>query len=290
MPTATHLLVIDPQNDFCDLPADWCGTDPATGAAHAPALPVPGAHDDMRRLAAFIDRHRGAIDELTVTLDSHHRHDIAHPGFWRGRDGAAVPPFTTITAAQVRAGDFAPAEPTTTARVLAYLDALEARGRYTLMVWPVHCQLGSWGHAVHPAVQAACSAWEDAHGRPVQHVIKGCSPWTEHYSAVQAEVPLDDDPDTQLNQALLQRLDGAALLLIAGEAGSHCVKASTEHLVQHLPGGHPERLVLLTDAISPVAGFEAAQAGFLAAMRAHGVRTLSLDEAARALPGVAHAG
>ncbi|HWT18121.1 MAG TPA: cysteine hydrolase, partial [Variovorax sp.] len=46
-----HLLVIDPQNDFCDLPADWLGTDAATGTPLQPALPVAGAHADMLRLA-----------------------------------------------------------------------------------------------------------------------------------------------------------------------------------------------------------------------------------------------
>ena len=27
----TQLLLIDPQNDFCDLPEAWCPTDPASG-------------------------------------------------------------------------------------------------------------------------------------------------------------------------------------------------------------------------------------------------------------------
>ena len=43
-----HLLVIDPQNDFCDLPATWLPPDAA------PALAVPGAHADMLRVAQLI--------------------------------------------------------------------------------------------------------------------------------------------------------------------------------------------------------------------------------------------
>lgn len=275
----THLLIVDPQNDFCDLPAAWCPIDPLRGERLAPALPVPGAHADMQRLADFIDAHGQAIDEITVTLDSHHRFDIAHPIFWRRGDGRAVDPFTPITAAQVRGGDFAPRDASALPRTLAYLDELEARGRYTLMVWPVHCQIGSWGHAVHAGVQAACSAWEERRWRAVHSVFKGSNPWTEHYSALQAEVPLVDDVQTQLNRALLDRLDRADRILVAGEAGSHCVKASAEHLVAHLPGARPERLLLLTDAISPVAGFEAVQAQFLDAMRRRGVHTATLAEA-----------
>ena len=37
-----QLLVIDPQNDFCDLPAAWQPTNPLTGARTAPSLPVSG--------------------------------------------------------------------------------------------------------------------------------------------------------------------------------------------------------------------------------------------------------
>ncbi len=279
----TELLIIDAQNDFCDLPDSWCATDPASGQPLRPALPVPGAHADLLRLAGFIAAAGQRIDGITVTLDSHHRHDIAHPPYWRQGDGAAVQPFTQITAAQVRAGAYRPAVPAELPRSLAYLDALEATGRYTLMVWPLHCQLGSWGHGLHPAVLAACNAWEDRQHRPVQVVDKGSYPWSEHYSALQAEVPDAAEPATALNQPLLQRLDGASTLLVAGQASSHCVRATVEHLVQHLPGGQPARLLLLTDCMSPVAGFEPQAEAFLAAMRGLGVRCLPQAQAAAAL-------
>ena len=179
-----QLLVIDPQNDFCDLPAAWQPTDPTTGARTAPSLPVAGAHADLQRMAAFIRDHATQLDAITVTLDSHQRIDIAHPGFWQQADGRAVGPFTPITAAQVRAGSFAPRNPAHLPRTLAYLDALEARARYTLMVWPVHCEIGSWGHGVHAEVLAACGDWQLQRQRAVHNVFKGTNPWTEHYSAI----------------------------------------------------------------------------------------------------------
>lgn len=266
-PAAFHLLLIDAQNDFCDLPASVHGT---------PALPVPGADADLQRVADLVRRGADALDAIVLTLDSHHRHDIAHPGFWQTGDGAAVAPFTPITAAQVRTGQFRPrdAQPATHTRVLAYLDALEAGGRHTLRVWPVHCEVGTWGHQLHAGVREACAAWELRRHRASHVVFKGLNPWTEHYSALQAEVPDPDDADTGLNRALIRRLDAAPRLLIAGEAGSHCVRATVEHLVAHLPDPSPARLArltLLTDAISPVAGFEAVQADFLADMARRGV-------------------
>ncbi|MGP3507363.1 cysteine hydrolase family protein [Paracidovorax citrulli] len=277
-----HLLAIDPQNDFCDLPADWCPVDPASGAPLAPSLPVAGAHGDMQRLASFVRRVASRLDAVTVTLDSHQRYDVAHPLFWRAREGGDVQPFTPITAAQVRDGAFLPRDAGALPRVLAYLDALEAQGRHTLMVWPVHCEIGSWGHGVHAEVLAACAQWQAVRGQAVQAVFKGMNPWTEHYSAIEAEVPDPQDPATALNMPLLRRLGAAECLVIAGEAGSHCVRATTEHIVQHLPrlqpGWTPSRVVLLTDCMSPVHGFESQQGAFLEAMRAQGVRLAAADD------------
>lgn len=275
MKQVIQLLLIDPQNDFCDLPVDWRPANAETGGPVQPALPVAGAHDDMLRLADLVRQGAGGIGGITITLDSHHRLDIAHPTFWRAGDGGTVTPFTAITAAQVRAGDYQPRDPAALPRTLTYLDALERQGRYTLMVWPVHCEIGSWGHNVHAAVSAACNAWEDGRLRVVDKVTKGSNPWTEHYSAIQAEVPDARDPDTQLNTKLLESLDRADLIVVAGEAGSHCVRATTEHIVANLPSGQPSKVVLVTDCMSPVAGFEAQQQTFLQTMAGLGVQLRS---------------
>ena len=61
------LFIIDPQFDFCD-PS---GT-----------LFVPGANLDMVRLGDFINRNITKIDDIQVTLDSHHRVHVAHAISW----------------------------------------------------------------------------------------------------------------------------------------------------------------------------------------------------------------
>jgi nicotinamidase-related amidase len=260
-----HLLIIDPQNDFCDLPESACG-------GNVPALPVAGAHADMLRLAALIERTGEGICDITITLDSHLRLDIAHPGFWRQGDGSSVAPFTLISAADVKSAKFLPRAADAMPRAIAYLDALEARGRYTHMVWPVHCELGSWGHNIHAAVRLACERWEDATGINAAKVLKGINPWTEHYSAICAEVPDPDSPDTLVNDALLDRLACADEILIAGEAGSHCVKSTVEDIAAYRPET-AARIVLLTDCMSPVAGFAEQQRAFIENMRSLGART-----------------
>jgi nicotinamidase/pyrazinamidase len=266
-----QVLIIDPQNDFCDLPVDWLSTDPVTGQVTSPALPVTGAHADMLRLAKLIREGGSGISGICVTLDSHHRFDIAHPTFWKTRAGDSVQPFTPITAAQVRNGEYAPKDTSMLPKALAYIDQLEQRGRYTLMVWPVHCEIGSWGHNVHPEVKAAYNLWEDSNSAMAQKISKGSNPWTEHYSAMQAEVPDEEDPATQLNTALIASLDQADLLIIAGEASSHCVKATTEHIVANLPSGNTRKVVLLSDCMSSVGGFEAQHKAFLDNMASLGV-------------------
>ncbi len=277
MTQTIHLLIIDPQNDFCDLPAGWRATDPVSGMPQAPALPVAGAHADMLRLAGLIREGAAGLSAISVTLDSHNRLHIAHPTFWQAR-GGAVAPFTTITAQQVRAGDYQPRDQAALPRALAYLDALEQRGRYTLMVWPVHCEIGSWGHNIHPAVKAACNAWEDGRMAIARKIAKGGNPWTEHYSAMQAEVPDAADPSTLLNTALIAGLDQADIIVIAGEASSHCVRATTEDIVANLPSGRPAKVILLTDCMSAVGGFEAQQQEFLRDMQQRGaVLTTSVE-------------
>jgi nicotinamidase-related amidase len=267
-----HLVIVDPQNDFCDLPAALRGD-------NVPALPVAGAHADMLRLAALIEQGGSGITDISVTLDSHLRLDIAHPGFWHKADGSAVLPCTQIRVEDVKAGMFRPraSGTDTLARTIAYLEVLEASQRYIHMVWPVHCELGSWGHNVHTAVRRAYNQWEEAHGVNVEKVLKGMNPWTEHYSAIRAEVPDPAVPDTLTNDAFLARLNRADEILIAGEAGSHCVKATTEHIVEYLPDV-ARRVTLLTDCMSPVAGFEAQQQAFIAAMREQGARIATAEE------------
>jgi len=274
-----HLVIIDPQNDFCDLPAEDC---PVIGTVQqAPALPVAGAHADLLRVAELIRAGGSGLSDISLTLDAHQRVDIAHPTFWRQGDGSAVGAFTQIRAADVRAGRFLPRRSEALPRVLAYLDALEAAGRYVHMVWPVHCEIGTWGHSVHAAVRAAYNYWEEANAAVVHKVFKGSNPWTEHFSAIQAEVPDADDADTQLNADFLGRLATADRILFAGEAGSHCVRATVEHVVENWPAGELGRLVLLTDCMSAVGGFEALYAEFLEDMRQRG---LGLSTSADILP------
>jgi nicotinamidase-related amidase len=259
------LLVIDPQNDFLDI----------DGAA----LPVAGANADMQRLADWLLAHLAQVQSITVTLDSHASVGVERTTFWQDAQGAAVPAFTLVTAADVQSGRYVPRHAVKREEVLAYLQALEATGQRQLVVWPVHCVLGTWGHTLHSGLAQAIAAWEMQSGKLCEKVLKGQHPLTEQYSAFRAEVPRADDARTHLNTALLQRLVGPSeTLLVAGEALSHCVAASVDDMLAQLPASRLQRTVLLTDCMSPVGGFEAAGAAFLQRARVRGLQTLRLQD------------
>lgn len=261
------LLVIDPQNDFCDIP----------GAA----LPVPGADADMRRLAAFIAATRVKLTSLIVTLDSHPSYSIERTTFWVDAEGKEVAPFTVITEADLQAGKYRPRDETLRPAVQSYLATLERKGHYQLMVWPVHCVVGTWGHNVHEAVAAEVAAWERASMQPAYRVLKGMNPMTEQYSAVRAEVPDLKDIATQTNMKLVgkARPSEDELLFVAGEAASHCVAATLEDLLGHWDRVAAARVVVLSDCMSAVPGCEEKAAERFRAFAKKGVRIMTSSQA-----------
>ncbi len=267
----SHLLVIDPQNDFCDI----------AGAA----LPVPGADADLQRLARFVGDHAAALAGITVTLDSHATVAVERTTFWLTGAGEAVAPFSFISADQLRAGEFKPRDISLAPAVLAMLDQLAASGRPGLVVWPVHCVTGTWGHNIHGALAEALAAWELAHQRAVRKVLKGEYPLTEHFGVFEADAPDAAVPSTLFNTALAAQVsEQVDLLLIAGQASSHCVAASYRQLAGYLKDKpKPPRIVILTDAMSPVPGFEPLAAAFFEQARADGAELMTVEQAAALL-------
>ncbi len=264
-----QLLIIDPQNDFCDV----------AGAA----LPVAGAGADLARLAAFMGGI--ALDGITVTLDSHASVAVERTTFWVDAQGQAPAPFTFVTADDVQAGTLTPRNRALTPAVLAMLGQLGQRGRPGLVIWPVHCVTGTWGHNIADTLAEALADWEFANQRSVRKVLKGEYPLTEHFGVFEADAPDPQVASTRFNTALARDItQGTDVLFVAGEAGSHCVAASFDQLAAYLdqqPGPRP-RVVLLSDCMSPVAGFEAAQDALLERARAWGADTMSAAQALRA--------
>lgn len=129
--TNIQLVIIDPQNDFCDPKG---------------SLFVPGADQDMKvRLPKMINRLKGKIDEVHCTLDSHHKFDIAHPMYWKDSSGKQPAPFTCITAQDVEQGKWTTSVPSLYKRTLEYVRTLAKNNRYPLVIWPEHCLIRIMG-------------------------------------------------------------------------------------------------------------------------------------------------
>ena len=259
----TALLIIDPQNDFCD---------PASGALY-----VPGADGDILRLAELLSRSGDVFEEIHVTLDSHHLRDIAHPLFWENEHGAHPAPFTQIRAPEIERGLWRASDSIHQARASAYAHALELGGKHLLTIWPPHCLIGSVGQAVYPPLFEALLSWEQKFGT-VNYVAKGENPFTEHYSAIRAEVPDPADLSTQTNSRLVAALKLTDRIVVAGEAGSHCVANTLYDLAEELAPEEIANITLLTDAISPVPGFEELQATMIEKLILMGMKTGATSE------------
>lgn len=277
-----QLVIIDPQIDFMDQPGS--------------ALPVPGATEDMKRLAAMIDRIPARkINRIHVTLDSHQAIDVGHPGMWRGRNGEEPSGFTMITADMIEAGEWTPifamskpaalALPDGTPRtvrqyMIDYARQLEAQGKYNLMVWPEHCLVGSLGYSVQPDLFAALNRWAKQKKATINFVAKGSNPYTEHYGALRAEVPLPSDPDTDLRSDLLEILRDADMVIFAGEALSHCLRETITQIVNELDPALVSKLYLLIDCtssigVTPDADFPALSAAWLKDVVAKGLNIIT---------------
>jgi nicotinamidase-related amidase len=251
----THLVIIDPQNDFMDIvakPGDPVGLSLPDGTQFRSTLPVPGALADMGRVAAMVKRIGKRLDDIHVTLDSHRVIDVAHPGFWRDADGKQPAPFTIIENAQIKSGMWSPRNQAFRQRMLDYTAALEAAGKFMLMIWPEHCLIGSWGHNVVDVLRTELAAWERTNFATIDFVTKGTNTFTEHYGALLAEVPDPQDPSTQLNGQFISVLQEADIIGIAGEASSHCVATTIQQIVDNIGDQHLSKIHIITDGMSPV--------------------------------------
>lgn len=228
------LLIIDAQKDFCS----------PTGS-----LFVPGSVEDNERLSQWILSNKDSIAYIGCTLDSHQINDIAHPGYWRDKDGNHPNPFTAITVNDVKNGTWSAVKPQ---HAIDYLQALQDQGEYVHVIWPEHCLIGTVGHAIDDNINQALQAWSRG-GKSIQYVTKGTHPDTEHFGAFEAQVPIDNMPMTQYNLQLQKTLENYDVVYLAGQAQSHCVANTLKQVVRKAPN-LAKKFVILTDAMSDVPG------------------------------------
>ena len=171
LPSKIILLLIDPQLDFHDtlvgrsenapdreLPMlDYTAADNRWLKDQAPtmngSLPVPGSAMDSVAISHMIMEHMEDIDEIYVTLDTHHVNHIGHAAFWWKLDAekkTEPKPFEDkIKHEDIVNKIYLPKDQSLMDHVLHYSQQLENKGNFTEMnIWPEHCLIGTSGHAV----------------------------------------------------------------------------------------------------------------------------------------------
>ncbi len=251
------LLVVDVQNTFC-IPDFELFVAGRSGT---------GAVDDNRRLCEFVYRNLGAITQIVPSLDTHHAMQVFHAAWIVDEQGRRPEPYSLISAADVEAGRWRVDPEVAIAlglerdyaerHLVHYTRSLAEGGKYDLTIWPYHALLGGIGHALVSAVEEAIFFHGLArHSRPAFQV-KGEHALTEHYSMLGPEVTQGPDGETlgQKNTGLVRQLLEFDVVIVAGQAKSHCLAWTIDDLLTHKDAREQElaeRTYLLEDCTSPV--------------------------------------
>lgn len=311
-----HLMIIDPEWDFCwpglshfiDLNSnEWKTCEPLLRMAlgdmmdlliQPGKLYVPGAWEAMGRLAAMIDRLRDKIDDITVTLDAHQIVDQAHPIWWKDKQGNRPAPFTLLDTVGSLIQSLDPLNNMAPSGIeydtylpsfrnkggatgegsVGYLNALKTKGRQKHVVWPVHCEIGALGSIIVPAVMSAIQRWQETFAL-VNFLTKGSNIFTEHYGAIEAEVPDPNDPSTQVRTDTVASLAEADIIVWGGIASTHCLATTFRGVAENFADPrYVQKMVLLEDATAPVPGFEFLYDQFVQEMKPKGMTISSTIE------------
>jgi nicotinamidase-related amidase len=251
------LFLVDVQNTFC-IPGFELFVGGRSGM---------GAVEDNQRLCEFIYRNLRSITSVTLTMDTHRAMQIFHPIMLIDAEGRHPEPYTLIATEDIESGrwSFNPAlasmlgidEEYGQRHLLHYTEALKEREKYELTIWPYHAMLGGIGHALAPAVEEAVFFHTIARYSQPDIEIKGENALTEHYSVIGPEVVTGPNGEAiaSRNEKFINDLEKYDMMIIAGQAKSHCVAWTIADLLEEVRERDPgltRKIYLLEDCSSPV--------------------------------------
>ncbi|MCD6434837.1 MAG: hypothetical protein J7L15_00385 [Clostridiales bacterium] len=257
------LFIIDPQFDFCD----------PNGS-----LFVQGADEDMKRVSQVINDIGDIFNQIYVSMDTHNLIDVSHPAFWMDNKGAYPEPFTIITSKDIIDGTWSPYISKIEKKMIAYVIELE-KYKHDLTIWPPHCRIGKPGSNVVEPLSSVLDQWTLDREKNVEYILKGSNIFSEHYSALEAKVPIEGDNSTNLNQPIISSLMKADVVLFTGEAGNKCTLETVLSVINNVSSEEDiKKLWWVEDAISPIPGFEQVQKDFVEDMKKKGMNTTTTED------------
>lgn len=279
------LLIIDPQNDFCN----------PTGSLY-----VKGAEEDMKRLCKFVEANSNKFLDVIVTLDAHNKTHIANASQWMivengvERELPKDHPPHLLDIGEVISGPNDPKLLDTSGKVMykmrdpnyigiywleAYMKALEGMGKQ-FFIWPDHCIGGSYGCGIYDILDKALMNAVTKSGGKLGYnlVYKGMEDSVEQYSAIQLDVPPKKKADNSSNEisdlyikyiesrhnggkmdiqpvvniGLVSMLNSYDEIYIAGEAATHCVSTTIKDMISN--GISKEKIFIIEDCMSDITG------------------------------------
>jgi nicotinamidase-related amidase len=254
--TKVGLLVIDAQNTFCHPSGELFVAGP-TGT---------GAVDDAIRLVEFGYRNLGAISAIDCTLDTHRAYAVFHPSFLVDEQGNHPAPFTMVSHKDIVDGTWKPSPFMTSALGISLMAAerhlehytaeLETAGRYALTIWPYHGMLGDKGHCLVSGLAELANFHGLTRGAQPGFEVKGTHPLVENYSVLGPEVTqLFNGTPVPRNVSFIEKLLKYDVLVIAGQAKSHCVAWTIDDLLGDIQKQDPQlarKVYLLEDCTTPI--------------------------------------
>ncbi|GAB1422316.1 hypothetical protein MASR2M15_25430 [Anaerolineales bacterium] len=238
-------------------------------------LAVANAVSDTQRLIEWIYRNTASISQISASLDTHTPYQIFHPAWWVDQNGQHPAPFTPISAEQVLKQEWqALYDPEWS---LNYVQQLEQDGKKQLMIWPLHCLQGTTGAALVPALSEAIAYHAGARRVDPHYQVKGTTPQSEFYSVLEPEVPFEEGHS--LNRDYLAFIASHDRIYIAGQARSHCVLETLGTYIRSFQDQPQQiqKLHLLDDCSSCIAGYEETTASQLAAYVEQGLQLVSSE-------------
>jgi nicotinamidase-related amidase len=247
------LLLVDVQNTFCN-PEFELFVGGRSGR---------GAIDDNTRLCEFIYSNLDIITEIIPTMDTHQAAQIFHSLFLINDKGEHPEANTLVSYDDIKNSVWKInpdvvkilgfTQEKAQKHLLHYTKSLKEKRKYDLLIWPYHAMLGGIGHALVPSVEEAIFFHSIARYSQPDFQVKGRNPLTEHYSVFGPEVTINAKGNkiADKNTALINKLKKYDIIIITGQAKSHCVAWSIDDLIQEESELAP-KVYLLEDATSPV--------------------------------------
>ena len=249
------ILNIDNQRDF---------NHPEGGLFVGPGLP-----EAIRLSVEFFYKYLSIITEIVSTLDTHYPAQIFFPQFHMDQNNDFVPSNIVITEDDYQNGKYhcnpaiaknigmTPVQLNT--QIKHYCHELEKNSKKNLYIWSHHCLLGTPGHTMVGVINEAIMFHQIVRNAANHFEIKGGSPFTEHYSIFAPEVMTLYDgtpiPGVGRNTRLIENLLSSDVIIIMGQAMSHCVLESINDLVNEVKAQDPnllKKIYVLEDCMAPV--------------------------------------